>query len=204
MKQFWNERYAQEAYAYGTEPNAFFKNTLGKLSPGKLLLPAEGEGRNGVYAAMHGWEVSAFDQSEEGKRKADMLAENRGVRFDYKVGILEDMPFESGYFDVIGLIYAHFPAEVKEAYHRAFNSLLKPGGYIVFEAFSKGNLEYLRENPAIGGPRDAAMLFSKEELQHYFPDYEFELLSEDEVFLHEGLFHQGKGLVIRMLARKKS
>ena len=61
MKEFWNERYSQEAYAYGTEPNAFFKSRIDQLSPGKLLLPAEGEGRNAVYAATKGFEVSAYD-----------------------------------------------------------------------------------------------------------------------------------------------
>ena len=55
MKEFWNERYSQEAYAYGTEPNAFFKSRIDQLSPGKLLLPAEGEGRNAVYAATKGF-----------------------------------------------------------------------------------------------------------------------------------------------------
>ena len=113
MKQFWDERYSSKAYAYGTEPNAFFKEKLSIIPPGKLLLPAEGEGRNAVFAAMQGWEVTAFDQSKEGKRKALLLAGEKGVKLDYLVGTLEDMAFEAESFDAIGLVYAHFPAELK-------------------------------------------------------------------------------------------
>ena len=70
MKDFWNQRYAADEYAYGTAPNAFFKAVLDPLPPGRILLPAEGEGRNAVYAAKLGWEVVAFDQSEGGQKKA--------------------------------------------------------------------------------------------------------------------------------------
>ena len=69
MKEFWNERYAAENYVYGTLPNTFFKYELSRLRPGKILLPAEGEGRNAVYAAEQGWDVYAFDYSHEAKRK---------------------------------------------------------------------------------------------------------------------------------------
>jgi len=204
MKQFWDERYSSPAYAYGTEPNTFFKQQLSMIPPGKLLLPAEGEGRNAVFAATQGWQVTAFDQSEAGKRKADQLASEKGVKLDYLVGTLDDLAFEVETFDAIGLVYAHFPAEWKEKYHRVFDTLLKPGGLVVFEAFSKGNLEYVRRNPGVGGPKDPGLLFSLEELRTYFPHYEYDLLAEEEVFLQEGLFHRGTGLVIRMVARKKA
>ena len=73
MKEFWNERYRQNEFAYGEEPNEFLKEQLAKLQPGSILFPAEGEGRNAVYAAQSGWQVSAFDISEEGKKKAERL-----------------------------------------------------------------------------------------------------------------------------------
>ena len=74
MKNFWNERYDQDAYCYGTNPNLFFSQSLEKFSPGKILLPAEGEGRNAVFAAQKDWEVLAFDWSEAGQTKALKLA----------------------------------------------------------------------------------------------------------------------------------
>lgn len=73
-KAFWDQRYAEDGFVYGPHPNLFFCKELGKLKPGRLLLPGEGEGRNAVYAARRGWEVVAFDQSSEGQRKALALA----------------------------------------------------------------------------------------------------------------------------------
>ncbi|MBX0331880.1 hypothetical protein K3G39_01370 [Pontibacter sp. HSC-14F20] len=63
MQQFWKERYRQQEMVYGSEPNVFFKEQLQGLAPGKILLPAAGEGRNAVYAASQGWDVLAFDYS---------------------------------------------------------------------------------------------------------------------------------------------
>jgi len=63
---FWDIRYSDSEYAYGTEPNAYFKRFIDMHSPGKILLPGEGEGRNTVYAALNGWEVDAVDLSQAG------------------------------------------------------------------------------------------------------------------------------------------
>lgn len=69
MKQFWDNRYSSASFAYGEEPNEFFKEHLSKLTPGRILLPGDGEGRNGVFAASLGWDVEAFDISSEGKKR---------------------------------------------------------------------------------------------------------------------------------------
>ncbi len=82
---FWNERYAEDKYAYGIEPNDFVKQELQKLKPGKILFPAEGEGRNAVYAAQLGFDVYAFDPSEEGRRKALKLARENNVNINYQL-----------------------------------------------------------------------------------------------------------------------
>ena len=89
----WNERYSQEEFAYGEEPNQYLKEQLEKLKAGTILFPAEGEGRNAVFAAQLGWDVSAFDISKEGKNKANQLAEKNGISIDYQVGPLEALNF---------------------------------------------------------------------------------------------------------------
>ena len=79
MKEMWNNRYGAEGYAYGTEPNVFFQQALTKYKPsGSMLLPCEGEGRNAVFAASTGLEITAFDLSKEGKNKAEKLAARSG------------------------------------------------------------------------------------------------------------------------------
>ena len=60
-KKKWDERYKEEKFAYGKEPNLFFKEWLPKFKPGSILMPADGEGRNGVYAAKLGWKVTSFE-----------------------------------------------------------------------------------------------------------------------------------------------
>ena len=114
--QRWNERFSAEEFAYGEEPNLYLKEQLEKLPTGKILFGGEGEGRNAVFAARLGWDVSAFDISVEGKKKAQKLAEKNKVTLDYRVGELETLQFQSEEFDAVALIYAHFQAENKSFY----------------------------------------------------------------------------------------
>jgi SAM-dependent methyltransferase len=203
MSNQWDDRYANAAYAYGEAPNIFLKQELDKLKPGKILFPAEGEGRNAVYAATKGWEVSAFDQSIEGQKKALALAAKNNVQIDYLVDDYKNLPYQNDEFDVIALIYAHFPADLKSPIHQHLLPFLKPGGLIIFEAFSKKHLEYVTLNPKVGGPKDINMLFSKEELESDFSEFDFLTLSESEIELNEGLYHNGTGNVMRFVGVKK-
>src|ERR1044071_4042287 len=113
----WDERYRKEEFAYGDQPNNYLKEHLEKFKPGKILFPAEGEGRNAVFAAKLGWHVTAFDISAEGKNKALRLAAANNVVIDYMVGELQNLHFSPGEFDAIAFIYAHFPADIKSFYH---------------------------------------------------------------------------------------
>jgi len=199
----WDERYSNIAYAFGEQPNEYLRGQLEKLEPGSILFAAEGEGRNAVYAAKLGWTVSAFDISTEGRKKALQLAEKNKVSLDYKVGQLPDLDYTEGQFDAIALIYAHFPASIKSAYHKLLSTYLRKGGTVIFEAFGKKHLPYREKNPKVGGPRDLESLFSVEELLADFTDYEITELVEKEVELNEGLYHSGTGSVVRFVGRKK-
>jgi len=203
MKEFWNSRYQESDYAYGTEPNLFFESELRKLPIGKALFPAEGEGRNAVFAASLGWEVVAFDQSEAGKDKALKLAQKKAVSIRYEVASLEEFSGENESFDALVLIFAHFPAALRKAFHQKLASYLKPGGVLILEGFSKKHTEFNSVNEKAGGPKDPTMLFSKEELLEDFEGFDSVILEEAEVELKEGLYHVGKSAVIRFLATKK-
>lgn len=199
----WNERYSNEEFAYGEQPNNYLKEQVEKLQAGKILFPAEGEGRNAVFAARLGWTVSAFDISMEGQKKALRLAETNGVTIDYQVGELQALNYTAAEFDAIALIYAHFPAEIKSTYHHALDKYLRTGGLVIFEAFSKKHIDYLAKNESVGGPKDIAMLFSTDEIRSDFANYEIIELVEKEIELSEGQFHNGTGSVIRFVGRKK-
>ncbi|WP_295336873.1 bifunctional 2-polyprenyl-6-hydroxyphenol methylase/3-demethylubiquinol 3-O-methyltransferase UbiG [Flavobacterium sp.] len=199
MINFWDERYAAEAYAYGTAPNVFFKETIGEIPKGKLLFPAEGEGRNAVFAAQLGYEVYAFDTSKEAKNKADKLAQKYGVTLDYSVGDLETLNYPESYFDALILIYAHVPAEIRTAFCQHLLRLLKPNGQIIFESFSQEQLNYTS-----GGPKNSEMLFSEAQVKNDFPNVDFDFLTTEVISLDEGKYHQGLGSVVRFRARKLS
>jgi hypothetical protein len=200
----WNDRYKREEFAFGEQPNNYLKEQLEKLPVGTILFPAEGEGRNAVFAATLGWTAFAFDISVEGRKKAFQLAETRKVTIDYQVGELQTLHFSAEQFDAIALIYAHFPADIKSVYHKTLDTYLRKGGFVIFEAFSKNHIDYVSKNPAVGGPRDIPSLFSIDEVKSDFANYEIIELVEKEIELSEGLFHNGKGSVIRFVGRKKS
>jgi len=200
----WNDRYKKETFAYGTQPNIYLKEQLEQLKPGLILFPAEGEGRNAVFAAQLGWTVSAFDISAEGKTKAMRLAEAQHVNIDYQVGELQALNYRPEQFDAIALIYAHFPASIKSSYHQTLDTYLKKGGMVIFEAFSKNHLDYIARNEKVGGPKEVDMLFSIAEIQSDFADYDIIELVEKEIELNEGEFHNGIGSVIRFVGRKRN
>jgi SAM-dependent methyltransferase len=203
-KKRWDDRYKNDGYAYGKAPNLFFSAWLEKFEAGSILMPADGEGRNGVFAAQLGWDVTAFDLSEEGRSKALALAKASGVIMEYIVGDLDDLQFEYESFDAIGLIYAHFAAEKKSLLHKKLNDYLKPGGIVIFEAFSKNHLPLKQLDPKVGGPDEIDMLFSQAEIAADFAHYDILELTEEEIVLNEGRYHAGKASVIRFVGRKRA
>ncbi|AWM31613.1 class I SAM-dependent methyltransferase [Hymenobacter nivis] len=195
---FWNVRYAEEAYAYGTEPNAYFRQRLDALPPGRLLLLAEGEGRNAVYAAQCGWEVTAVDFSAEARAKALRLAGAQGVRLDYQVAGLMALGWRRpGHYDAVGFIYAHLAPADRRAVHAAAAASLAPGGHLFLETFSPQQLGL----PS-GGPRVAGIRYEPAALAGDFAGL---ALLENQtlgVMLREGSFHAGPASVVRLLATR--
>lgn len=205
MENFWDQRYKEETYAYGIEPNAFFKTTLDTLPvKGKILLPGEGEGRNAVYAAKKGWDVYAFDISQEGKKKALKLAQSNGVTIHYEVGDFFSLNVMNLKFDVAALVFAHFPPPLVNLYHKSISNLVKPGGHVILEGFSKAHLELQKLNPKVGGPRNPEMLYSLKQFKNDFSAFEPILLEEIETELNEGQYHIGTSKVIRFIGKKKA
>lgn len=151
-KEFWNARYQKEAYAYGKEPNVFFKKELQKHNIGSILLPLEGEGRNANYAATLGWQVSAFDSSLEGQNKALRLAEASRVNLNYTLADIENVQYPKASFDALAMVFAHLPLASRQRLHRKLISFLKPGGLLILEGYSKAHYQYNSKDSRVGGP----------------------------------------------------
>ncbi|MUU78649.1 class I SAM-dependent methyltransferase [Winogradskyella endarachnes] len=203
-KEFWDKRYSEKVYSYGKQPNNFFQKWITKFNPGKIFLPADGEGRNGVYAATLGWEVISNDLSIEAQKKGLQLADENNVRIDYIIGDVEELDLPESSFDAIALIFAHFSSDKIQSIHQKLTTLLKLDGIVIFEAYSKKHFDYRAKNPKVGGPRDMNMLFSEDNLHRDFPNYDILLLEEVKTFLDEGKYHQGEGSVMRFIGKKNS
>lgn len=197
MKAFWDERYAASEYIYGEQPNEWFAEKIQKITPGRLLLPCEGEGRQAVYAAAMGWEVQAFDQSDAGRDKALALAAKQGQTIHYSLADAMDYHHAEP-FDALALVFAHMPENLRTAFHQRMAAQLKPGGILILEGFHTSQL-----GRNSGGPRDLSMLFTPEMLEADFAGFHILHLNVEEVVLNEGAYHNGAAKVLRMLAQKE-
>lgn len=197
MKTFWDQRYKEEEYIYGTDPNSFFRSIIDTLAVGKLLLPAEGEGRNAVYAAQKGWEVVAFDFSQKGYEKAQRLASEKGVTIDYQVCGFAEFDFKANEFDAVGLFYAHQAPQNRQLLHQSCVKALKAGGSIILEAFSPKQMPLKS-----GGPKKLDMLYSEAMLAKDFENLKDSNIQELQTQLAEGAYHTGLAEVIRLVGKK--
>lgn len=198
--EFWNSRYAKARFVYGTKPNDWFAKCLLGLANGTLLLPAEGEGRNAVYATKLGWKVNAVDFSESAKTKALQLAEREKVNLaSYELGDLANFRFKINHYDAVGLIYVHIPSEWRSAFHQKMEQSLKRGGHIIIEAFEKSQL-----GKNGGGPKNLDQLYELEAIKDDFQEITWlhaEHLPNHK--LKEGDGHNGDASVIRLFGEKK-
>lgn len=196
MNNFWDERFDTDELIYGSEPNNFLKSFIDINFPSDILLPGEGEGRNAIYAASKGWKVTAHDGSEVAKNKALKLAAQKGVSFDYLVSDILDLK-TSHLFDAIGLIFLHLPISTRKEAHKQLIKLLKPGGTIFLEMFSKKQIKN-----DTGGPRNIEMLYSLDDLKEDFKELNIVSAIETQAVLNEGAHHHGEADVIRLIATK--
>ncbi|HQV87536.1 MAG TPA: class I SAM-dependent methyltransferase [Chitinophagaceae bacterium] len=196
MQQFWDQRYAENETVYGNEPNKFFRLFIDQHKPGTLLLPAEGEGRNAVYAASRGWQVDAFDFSQVAKEKALDFARGERVVINYELKNIAD--FKAGkQYDAVGLIFVHLPEVLRKKFHQEVYNSIKPGGFMVLEAFAKEQAQL-----ESGGPRDATLLYDAPSLCNDFPFLHMISCEQKEIFLEEGDYHKGKASVLRMIGQR--
>lgn len=193
----WDERYAEDDYVYGTEPNDFLRAAVANVPRGRALCLAEGEGRNAVFLAQQGFDVLAVDRSAVGLQKAQRLAEDRGVQIETLVADLADYAIEPDSWDLIVSIFCHLPADVRRRLHAEVVAGLRPGGVFILEAYTPAQLEW-----GTGGPPTAELMMTREALTEELDGLEFEEAVERERDVIEGRFHTGRGAVVQVLAHK--
>ncbi|MBO6827115.1 MAG: methyltransferase domain-containing protein [Sneathiella sp.] len=199
MQDFWNARYREAEYAYGTEPNDFLRDQAKRFKKGsKVLTLAEGEGRNAAFLASLGANVTAIDFSEAGREKAYALADDMGVTLTYLVQNVMDLVVTDNKWDAVIAIFAHVPPPVRGHMFNYIRHALKPGGVIVLEGYTPKQI-----GRGTGGPPSEEMMFSSEMLKSEFAGFDI-LKNEEKVRnIREGDHHSGKGAIVQFIARKK-
>jgi hypothetical protein len=196
--QFWDSKFSIDDYFYGTLPNQFLveaEKFLKKKS--KVLCLAEGEGRNAVFLALHGHQVTCVDFSSVGKEKAMKLASKNGVSLDYQLSNLLDFDFKVLHWDAIVSVFCHLPPDSRKTIHSKITPALRENGLFIIEAYTPEQLQYQS-----GGPKDISMLYTTEILKADFPELKWNPLEEDERHLQEGIGHQGQSVTLRGIGIK--
>jgi SAM-dependent methyltransferase len=194
----FDERYATDEYFYGTEPNDFLRDHAGALpARGRVLCLGEGEGRNAVFLAAQGLEVTAVDASAVGLAKAERLARERGVRIVTVQADLADYDLGHDAWDGIVSIFCHLPPALRARVHRDVAVALRAGGVFLLEAYAPAQLEF-----RTGGPRTVELLATLAALRAELANLEFELAVEREREVHEGRGHGGRSAVVQIIARR--
>lgn len=195
--EFWNKRYSEEGYVYGTEPNAFVAECARQIPQGPVLCLAEGEGRNAAYLAALDHATTAVDVSETGLRKARALAASRGL--SVKTVVADLMDFDQGRDCWSGIVatFAHLPPEKRKGVHARAVQALAPGGLMILEAYAPRQITF-----GTGGPRDPALLMDLAQLRAEFEGLDFLVAREIERNVVEGIGHTGRAVVVQILGRK--
>jgi SAM-dependent methyltransferase len=195
---FWNDRYSAADYVYGTAPNEFIAEIADRIPAGPVLCLAEGEGRNAVFLAGRGHEVTAVDQSATGLAKARQLAAKHGRALHTIVADLSTFHIAPNSWAGIVTTFGHLPSVLRrEVYAGAVRGLID-GGVFALEAYTPAQLQF-----NTGGPREIDLLMTASALRADLAGLEFEILHEIERNVTEGpTHHTGHGAVVQVLARK--
>ena len=194
----WDARYAEEGWAFGTEPNDFLREQAHQLPPGRVLCLAEGQGRNAVWLAQGGHDVTAMDQSAFGLEGARQLAAERGVKITTVRADLAEFEIEPGAWAGIVSIYAHVARDIRARTHAQVERGLAPGGVFVLEAYRPEQI-----GRGTGGPPEDERMVNLERLRRELPTLEFVIAREVDREVLEGHRHRGMSSVVQLVARRR-
>jgi SAM-dependent methyltransferase len=193
----WEQRFGADGYLYGTEPNDFLRRHVDLIPRGRVLCLAEGEGRNAVFLAGQGFEVSSIDLTQAGVAKTHRLAKERAVKVDAVTGDLATADLGVQRWDGIVSIFAHLPAAIRRVVHKRVVDALAPGGVFLLEAYTPEQI-----GRGTGGPPGPELTMTLSGLLQELEGLELIYALETEREVLEGHGHTGLGSVVEIIARR--
>lgn len=194
----WNTRFSRPDYLFGEEPNVFLIEQALRLSKGRALALADGEGRNSVWLAKQGLEVDAFDFSQPAIEKANKLAFKHGVKVNFQCADWKSFNWKADYYDVVVGIFFQFagPLERNDLFNKIKQSI-KPGGLLVIQGYGKNQLRY-----NTGGPGKIENLYDEALLRDAFNGFDIQVCTTYETIIEEGSGHSGMSALVGFVAKK--
>ncbi|MDW6001580.1 class I SAM-dependent methyltransferase [Vibrio mangrovi] len=194
----WDDRYQVDTYIYGTEPNDFLRESVehNYLSSGPVLCLADGEGRNSVYLAKCGYEVTAVDLSAVAIEKARRFAEENEVSVNFIQADLAEFDLGESQWQGIVAVFCHLPPVIRQKLHQALPVSLKSHGIYLIEGYTPQQLKY-----KTGGPSVADMMLSRQVLEEELPSLSPWYIEEKEREIYEGVMHRGKSHVVQAIMK---
>ena len=194
----WNQRYSAPGYRFGKEPADFLSREAGALAAGsKILCLADGEGRNSVYLAGLGHEVTAFDASDVALAKARDLAIERGVSVDFNLAGVEDWDWSQHYDVVVGVFIQFAGPDLQKQIFDWMSAAVAPGGVLLLHGYVPRQLEY-----KTGGPGVAENMYTETLLRDAFAGFETLKIRDYDAEIDEGPGHSGLSALIDFVGRK--
>jgi SAM-dependent methyltransferase len=196
----WNDRYSEPGYLFGTDPAAFLNREAGRLSAGQTALcVADGEGRNSVFLAEQGLQVTAMDASDVAVEKARELADKKGVTVDFHVADIATWDWNARQYDVVvGIFFQFADPKLRDAIFAGMLHSVIPGGLLLLHGYTPAQL-----NHNTGGPRIRENLYTSDLLADRFKDLNILHLVEYEANLSEGSRHVGLSALIDFVAQRR-
>ncbi|MBC80085.1 MAG: SAM-dependent methyltransferase [Gammaproteobacteria bacterium] len=166
-QQKWNKRYAASELVWSVQPNVLFASEVANLTPGKALDVACGEGRNAIWLADKGWEVTAIDYADAAVAKGVSMADRRGVFVNWVVADIADV--EKSQYDLVAVLYFHTGQNERQEWLPTVVNCVAPKGSFIYIGHDPSNICY-----GVGGPRDPALLPSVEEITNCLKGFKIE------------------------------
>lgn len=197
----WDQRFAADDYVFGTEPaKALLKLETYLVPGGKTLVVADGEGRNSVYLASKGFDVTATDYSEVGLSKARRLAQERNVYVHYVMEDIFERDWSSEQYDnVVALFIQFVPPSHMTKVLSGLATALKPNGTLLVHGYTPKQVEF-----GTGGPPNPEHMYTGAMLRDVYQQLDIRLCEEYEDMLDEGSGHSGKSALIDFVGIKKA
>ncbi|MFP4596711.1 MAG: class I SAM-dependent methyltransferase [Persicimonas sp.] len=196
--RYWRDKYDRPDFVYGRHPNQFLAEHASEVIPhrGHVLSLGEGEGRNAVWLARHGWRVSAVDHAADALAKLRRHAAGAGVHVETFCEDVVDFDCGTARWDAIVILHMHLSPRPRRRTHRRAAAALRPGGFILLEALRPEQLA----QPS-SGPESSELLYTQTELCADFAALQIKLLREDDRYIDAGE-HRGMTSVISLIGRK--